>query len=63
MKADGFFMNGGKLRKRAAFLAADGPMARNRYEWLRLADEAAASGDWLLAEYACKWGLGLRVLW
>ncbi len=56
-------MNGGKLRKRAAFLAADGPMARNRYEWLRLADEAAASGDWLLAEYAYKRGLGLRVLW
>lgn len=63
MKAEGFLMTGGKLRKRAAFLAADGTTALNRDEWLRLADEAADSGDWLLAEYAYKRGLGLRVLW
>ncbi|GAB6280591.1 MAG: hypothetical protein STSR0007_06760 [Thermovirga sp.] len=50
-------------RKRARELAAKEDDPETLREWVLLADEATGSGDWLLAEYAYKKGLGLRVLW
>jgi len=50
-------------RKKARELAAREDDPEIHKEWVLLADEASASGDWLLAEYAYKKGLSLRMLW
>lgn len=59
-----FILNGDSdCRKRARELASREEDAEARRDWMLLANEAAGSGDWLLAEYAYKKGLGLQVLW
>lgn len=64
MKRETFILDGDSdCRKRARELADKEDDPEVRREWVLLADEAAGTGDWLLAEYAYKKGLGLRVLW
>lgn len=64
MTEETFFLNGDSdCRKMARELATRGDGPEVRRDWLLLADDSARSGDWLLAEYAYKKGLGLQVLW
>lgn len=64
MTRETFILDGDSdCRKKARELAARDGDPETLAEWVLLADEASASGDWLLAEYAYKKGLGLQVLW
>jgi hypothetical protein len=64
MKSENFPLDtNSELRKRAASLAAEEDTVLLRRAWYELAEEASASRDWVLAEYAYQRGLGLRTLW
>jgi hypothetical protein len=64
MNVGGFFLEGNtELKRRSRALSRREDTTAVRREWLRIAEEASISGDWLLSEYAWKKGLGLRVLW